>query len=562
MHARLRRPAVALITTTLAASVLGIAPAAHAADGTISGTVSGTTGPLGGVVVELYQFDDVYDSWEQLYGPGTMAYTEPDGSYEIVVPPGDYRVQFSDTNQVYAFEYYVDADLVEDGQTVTVPDSGTVDVDATLEPAASVSGRVLGTGDAGVQDIAVWAIQKVVQDDGYVDYRFVGVTSTDENGDYTFGGLPGGSYLFQYEDGTFDESPGIYANEYYDNQSNIFEADPFVLDDAEVVTGFDVQLELDAEISGVVTGVDGAALDYAYVSALVEVGDRWRAVAYGDVNDAGEYVIDGLAAGTYRVEFGGETNGRYLEEYWDNVGDVSTADDVVLGVDGSKTNVDAELVEGEHDPVYPTVENLTAPVVSGTPQVGSPLTSSAGTWSPNPTLVEYYWVAGNELLQEGTSPTYVPTAADVGKTISVYVFASADGYDYGFAQAFASGPVAAAPAPPVVTPPVVAPPVVTPPAPAVDVPAGLAAVLEGVGTSGKPKVGTTIKVTGLDKLFRASTAVSYKFQWFAGKKAIKKATKSKLKITRAMKGKVLSVKVTAKASSTSRSVKLKVGKVK
>ena len=75
-------------------------------------------------------------------------------------------------------------------------------------------------------------------------------------------------------------------------------------------------------------------------------------------------------------------------------------------------------------------------------------------------------------------------------------------------------------------------------------------------------MGKTIKVTGLDTMFRASTAVTYKFQWFAGKKAIKKATKSKLKITKAMKGKVISVKVTAKAASTSKSVKLKVGKVK
>lgn len=556
MHARLRRPAVALLTTTLAASVLGIVPAAHAAGGTISGTVNGQSGPLGGVVIELYQYDNEYESWEQLYGPGTMGYTNPDGTYKVAVPAGDYRVQFSDTNQVHAFEYYEDADLVEDGQTVTVPTSGTVDVDATLELAASVSGTVRGTGSAGVEGIAVWAIQKVVQGNGYVDYRYVGLTSTDEKGEYTFGGLPGGSYLFQYEDGSFEESPGIYANEYYNNQSNIFEADPFAIDDAEVVSGFDVQLELDAEISGVVTGVDGTDLDYAYVSALVEVDGRWRAVAFGETDDTGAYVIDGLAAGTYRVEFGGEANGRYLEEYWDNKGDISTADDVVLGVDGSKINVNAELVEGEHEPVYPMVENLTAPVVSGTPQVGSPLTSSAGTWTPDPTLVEYYWVAGDELLQAGTSPTYVPTAADLGKTISVYVYASADGYDYGFAQALTSGPVAAAPAPPVVTPPVV-----TPPAPVVDVPAGLAAVLKGVDTSGKPKVGKTIKVTGLDASFRASTVVSYKFKWYAGKKAIKKATKSKLKVTKAMKGKKLSVKVTASAASTSKSVKLKVGKV-
>lgn len=551
MNARLRRPAVALITTTLAASVLGIVPAAHAADGTLSGTVSGPSGPLGGVIVELYQYDDQFDSWRQLYGPGSVAFTEPDGSYEMDVPAGDYRVRFSDNFDVHAFEFYEDAVFVEDAQTVTVPDSGSVQADAELEAGASVTGTVLGTGDAGVEDILVWAVQKVVEDDGYVDYRFVGLTSTDKFGDYTLGGLPAGSYLFQYQ----DDGPGIYANEYYNNQSNIFEADPYAVGVGEAIEDFDVQLELDAEISGVVTGVEGSELDYANVSALVEVDGRWRAIAYGETDGAGAYVINGLAAGTYRVEFGGEANGRYVQEYWENTGEVSTATDVVLGVDGSRANVNAELIEGEHVPVYPMVENLTAPVVTGTPQVGSPLTSSAGTWSPDPTLIEYYWVAGNDLLQAGTSPTYVPTAADLGKSISVYVYASAEGYDYGFAQALTSGPVAAAPAPPVVTPPVV-----TPPAPVVDIPAGLAAIVKDLDVKGKPKVGSTLKVKGLDLALR--TAVSYKFQWFAGSKKIKKATKSKLKVTRAMKGKKLSVKVTATAGSTSKSAKLKVGKVK
>ena len=78
--------------------------------------------------------------------------------------------------------------------------------------------------------------------------------------------------------------------------------------------------------------------------------------------------------------------------------------------------------------------------------------------------------------------------------------------------------------------------------------------------SGKPKVGKTLKVTHLDLDLR--TTVTYKFQWYAGTKKIKKATKSKLKVTSAMKGKKLSVKVTATAASTSKSVKLKVGKVR
>ena len=78
--------------------------------------------------------------------------------------------------------------------------------------------------------------------------------------------------------------------------------------------------------------------------------------------------------------------------------------------------------------------------------------------------------------------------------------------------------------------------------------------------TGKPKVGKTLKVANLDLDVR--TAVTYKFQWFAGTKKITKATKSKLKVVRSMKGKKLSVKVTGKAGATSKSVKIKVGKVR
>ncbi len=59
---------------------------------------------------------------------------------------------------------------------------------------------------------------------------------------------------------------------------------------------------------------------------------------------------------------------------------------------------------------------------------------------------------------------------------------------------------------------------------------------------GKFKVGRKIKVTA-GKLAPTPTRTTY--QWFAGKKAIKGATKPKLKLTKAMVGKKISVRITA-----------------
>ena len=90
MSSALRRPAVALLAASLAATVLGVAPAhAVAGTGTISGLVSGADGPLSYVGVDLYQYED--GSWVNTYQDIS---TNEDGVYSADVPAGDYRVRF------------------------------------------------------------------------------------------------------------------------------------------------------------------------------------------------------------------------------------------------------------------------------------------------------------------------------------------------------------------------------------------------------------------------------------------------------------------------------------
>lgn len=554
MSSYLRRPAVALLATTLAASVLGIAPAAHAADGTLIGTVSGSGGPVESSKVELYQYEADGSGGGFWYQTDYYAFTDVDGAYSLTVPAGDYRVGFDGNSGDYAFEYYQDADTVEEGDTVTVPSDGTVQADVMLGAAAHVSGAVTDPDGAPVDNVIVAAYQ-VVGTGSDVEYRYVGFATT-ELGTYDIGGLPGGTYVVGFE-GNFGESSATYATEYFNNQPNQHVADEVTLATAESRPGVDAQLELDSTISGTVTDVNGDPVDNGFVSAQVEVGAVWQDVDYADIA-LGTYTIDGLAADTYRVCFSAYVVDGYAYECWNNQGDVSTATDIGLGLNGNAPGIDAQLVHGEFvPPADPPVVNTSAPAITGTPQVGSPLTVSPGTWSPTPTTFDYYWFAGDAFVQGGTSATYVPTAADLGTVISVDVYAGADGYDYGYASATASAPVAAAPVPPAPTP---APTPTPTPTPTVDVPAGLAAIVANLDVSGKPRVGRTVKVTHMDLLLR--TAVTYKFKWFAGTKRIKKANKYKLKLTRAMKGKKISVKVTATAASTSRSVRLKVGRVR
>ena len=79
--------------------------------------------------------------------------------------------------------------------------------------------------------------------------------------------------------------------------------------------------------------------------------------------------------------------------------------------------------------------------------------------------------------------------------------------------------------------------------------------------AGSLKVGSTLKLKNYQAIL-GRAATTYSFQWYAGTKAIKKATKPKLKLTASVRGKKISVKVTARSGSLSKSKKLKLGKVK
>jgi hypothetical protein len=75
--------------------------------------------------------------------------------------------------------------------------------------------------------------------------------------------------------------------------------------------------------------------------------------------------------------------------------------------------------------------NTAPPSITGTPQQGSTLTASTGSWSNNPTGYGYHWqdCAATQCtdISGATSSTYTPQAGDVGSKIDVVVTATGAG---------------------------------------------------------------------------------------------------------------------------------------
>lgn len=226
----------------------------------------------------------------------------------------------------------------------------------------------------------------------------------------------------------------------------------------------------------------------------------------------------------------------------------STFDQVVL-VDGLRpgTTYTVEVTESNGLFTSPpaTVEVTThgrhvgapsAVSVQGSLTVGSRLSlASTGSWEDGTTLAyEWYGSAGEMGGAIGSGPTLTLTADHVGMTVTGVVTGTKAGAAGVTRHASGAGVVT--------TPPVVTPPATTPVVPPVTPPPATPSVM----TASKPKIEGKAKVgrTLVAKPGAWTPGVKLAYQWSANGKEIKGADGSRLKLTKALKGKKISVEVT------------------
>lgn len=70
------------------------------------------------------------------------------------------------------------------------------------------------------------------------------------------------------------------------------------------------------------------------------------------------------------------------------------------------------------------IVNVTKPVIFGTVKVGGALSSSGGTWSPTGNTYGFQWLANGQPIVGATTRKFTPTAAQLGKKLSLSVTAT------------------------------------------------------------------------------------------------------------------------------------------
>lgn len=155
------------------------------------------------------------------------------------------------------------------------------------------------------------------------------------------------------------------------------------------------------------------------------------------------------------------------------------------------------------------------PKVTGRAVVGQTLTATAGTWGPAPVTLAYQWYRGTTKIDGATKAAYTVTDDDAGFALKVAVSGSKTGYN---AVARTSAPSATVPK------------LLTGDTPTI---------------TGTAKVGSTLTAKP-GTWTPASVKLSY--QWYAGKTAIRGATKATTLLHATEAGKTISVRVTGSAA--------------
>ena len=135
------------------------------------------------------------------------------------------------------------------------------------------------------------------------------------------------------------------VSEYHPDTTDYSLAVPVKVAAGATVTGIDASLAAGASITGHVTDSKGHPVQGVNVSASSTANARWRlGNAITDAN--GDYVITGLAAGDYRVQFSAPMGSNLVSEYHPDTTDYSLAVPVKVAAAATVTGIDASLAAG------------------------------------------------------------------------------------------------------------------------------------------------------------------------------------------------------------------------
>lgn len=248
-------------------------------------------------------------------GASGYATTDFNGYYRISgLPSDDYVVSFRSSSTNYIDEYYNNRFSQSEADLVSVVSPNIVTVNAELNPAGKIQGKVTAK-DTGLPLANIVVSARLQNSDFYAGLW------TNDAGEYTLAQLPEGTYILS----VYPSSPFLITT-----ITNIYVG-------AGQILTINPTVERGAFVSGRVFAEDThAPLSNVQVS-MVKNTYPWYS-AWGLTDATGAYTLSsGLPTGTYRLSFEPttpEVKAQYFSEYYDNKYSYDTATPIVISDNG------------------------------------------------------------------------------------------------------------------------------------------------------------------------------------------------------------------------------------
>jgi RHS repeat-associated protein len=317
---------------------------------------------LSGTVTDAatkHAIDEMQVSAVEQGGSGRTVYarTNASGEYTIVgLATGKYTVEFSTpygSTLNYLPQYYNGKSSASEASEISVTAGNTTSaINAAMLVGGALTGKVTDAASkTGIENIYV-----CLEPPGSNFFDIC--LDTNVNGEYTFTGLASGEYKVQFE--SFE---GNYSTQYYNDKGSSAEANPVPVTAGKTASSIDAGMFLGGQISGTVT----AAASKAGLAGIQVCASSTGAEALtrcATSGAAGEYSVDGLDTGEYRVEFSAPAGStlNYAPQYYKDTLSFSEATLVPASSGGSTSEINAAMVSGAEIAGKVTNDSTSAPL--------------------------------------------------------------------------------------------------------------------------------------------------------------------------------------------------------
>ena len=264
--------------------------------------------------------------------------TDPGGYYQFIgLHPGEYLLMAGAANAQSLF--FRDSDSMQGAEPVPVsPGVLTDGIDFFLQPIATGSGTLTGTVVSGI-DEAPLPEARVVAIPAHHRYQVYDAVS-DASGQYQFSNLPSGDY-------TVMASKDGFLPLYFDNVRHEYEATRVAVVGGEETAGIDFTLPAAGSISGNVSDQDDNPIPNAtvLVAAANNAPDSvyYNTTFWTQTDAEGNYVVSGLATGTYYIYAQAFNGWISVDEWYDDAQRIEDALAVAVEEGSVTTAIDFSL---------------------------------------------------------------------------------------------------------------------------------------------------------------------------------------------------------------------------